>query len=492
MSDANITAVRITEETTLGTTPATPRFETLRTKAVNMQSRPVTVVSEELVQDRNVTDLVRVGIETGGDLPMELSYKAIDTPARGSMMSDWLRTPVRDNDGTADSQITDVTTTVITVLTAAATEANSGTFAVGHLIYGSGFTNAGNNGLKRLSAATATALTSTGFTAEAAPPATARVKAVGFQGASGDIVATITSGNALTATTLVFTNLGLQVGMWVKIGGTAAGDQFTTTAACNGWARISAIAASRLDFDIVPTGWAADAGTGKTIQVFIGDAIRPGTTKRHYSVEVEYSDLAVPEWDYHAGCRFGTMAFSAAAKEIMQISFNLQGLTPTNVTTRFTGATTKAAPTGDVMNTSSNVGQLLENGAVVPGANYVLAYNVQIDNALRRQPGIGSIADVGIGMGRVQVTGSITTYYGSNAIRAKILAGTASSFTALMLDPTLQAGYRIDIPRLKYADGTPTVPGVDQDRNLEAQFQGLKHSTLGYAFQLQRFDYLPL
>ena len=491
MSDANISAVRIVEEVTLGTTPATPRFETLRTKAINMASRPVTTVSEELVQDRNVSDLVRVGIETGGDLPMELSYKAIDTPARGAMMSDWLRTPVRDNDGTADSQITDVTTTVISVLTSAGTEVNSGTFAVGHLILGSGFTNSGNNGIKRLTAATATALTSTGFTAEAAPPATARVKAVGFQGVAGDIVATITSGNALTATTLVFTALGLQVGMWVKIGGTGTGDQFAT-AALNGWARISAIAAGRLDFDIVPTGWAADVGTGKTIQVFIGDVIRNGTTKRHYTVEVEYSDLTVPEYDYHAGCRFGTMALSAQAKEIMQISFSLQGLTPTNTTTRFTGATTKAASTNDVMNTSSNVGQLLENGAAIAGPNYVMAYNVQIDNALRRQPGVGSIADIGIGIGRAQVTGSITTYYGNNTIRTKILAGTASSFTALMLDPTGTAGYRIDVPRLKFSDGTPSIPGVDQDRMLEAPFQGLKHSTLGYALQLQRFDYLPV
>lgn len=64
------------------------------------------------------------------------------------------------------------TSATITTYVAAA---GLGAFKAKDLVFASGFTNAGNNGLKLLSAASGTTLTTTGNTAEAAPPAAARV-----------------------------------------------------------------------------------------------------------------------------------------------------------------------------------------------------------------------------------------------------------------------------------------------------------------------------
>jgi hypothetical protein len=100
---------------------------------------------------------------------------------------------------------------------------------------------------------------------EPAPPAGARLKVIGCQGVAADIAAVIAPANRLTSTTLNWTTLGLAVGMWVKIGGTAAGTKFAT-ATNNGWARISAITSTYIEFDSVPTGWVADAGTDGTIR----------------------------------------------------------------------------------------------------------------------------------------------------------------------------------------------------------------------------------
>lgn len=494
MSNANLTAVRLVDETVAGTTPATPRFETLRVTAINLNYQPVTVVSEELVSDRNVTDLIRVGIEAGGDLPMETSYGAIHRPIRLAMQNSWLYMPVRDNDGTAASKISAVSGTLYTISTTPGTntEQEANAFALGHLVYGTGFAVAANNGLKKATAAAATTVTCSGLSIEATPPAAARLKCVGFEGASGDITATTVTSNALLATTLNFTTLGLSVGMWLKVGGTAAGTFFSGTAANNGWVRISAIAAGRIDLDVVPTGWTTDAGAGKTIQVFVGDAIRNGTTSRSCSIEVEYSDLTVPEYDYYVGMRCGSMTLSAETQSIFQSAFSFEGFNASNTTTRFSGATTKAAPTDDVINTSSNVGQLLENGAAIAGPNYVMGFSVKLDNGLRRRNAIGTIASVDIALSRAQVSGTITTYYGSNTIRTKILAGTATSFTALLSNPAGTAGYHVDIPKLKFESGSPKISGVDTDRTIEAPFRGLKHATLGYAIQVSRFDYLPV
>ena len=76
------------------------------------------------------------------------------------------------------------------------------------------------------------------------------MKVVGFQAASGDITATATG---LGSTSLDFTTLGLAVGQWIKIGGSATADKFAT-AALNSTARITAIAATALTLDHLPHG----------------------------------------------------------------------------------------------------------------------------------------------------------------------------------------------------------------------------------------------
>src|SRR6185295_9915476 len=93
-----------------------------------------------------------------------------------------------------------------------------------------GFTNAANNQLFRVASSSATTIVGTALslTAETAPPGTAKLKVVGFQGAAADLVATSTG---LTSTLLNFTTLGLSVGRWIKIGGTATADKFVPAAA---------------------------------------------------------------------------------------------------------------------------------------------------------------------------------------------------------------------------------------------------------------------
>ncbi len=498
-SDASRTSARIVEEATAGTTPATPAFETLRPTAIGLSFVPKTKVSAELVADRNVTDLIPVGREAGGDLPQEMSYGTLDTLIRGAQMSDWTYFPVRDNNGTADSVITDVSSTLYTFTTAAAPLAtgktiNTGTFAAGHLVFASGFGVTGNNGLKVLTAASATTATATGLATEAAPPAAARLKVVGIQGGSGDISTTATT---IVSATLNFATLGIVAGMWLKVGGTSSAAMAFATAANNDWVRVSAVATGTLTLDVTPSGWGVDAGTSKTIQLFVGDAIRNGTTARSYTCEVEYADLATPEWDYYTGMRVGTMEWTNVAQDILEAKFSFMGFNASNVTTRFTGATTVAAATGNVMSSGLCTGELRINNSLVGlGPNYVKEFTISLDNTLRRQPGVGTLGDIGIGLGRAMVKGKVSTYYGSNAVRTALLNGTAMSLNCIWYDPNVvvtgayTSAYHSDIPKLKWVDGNPSVTAVDTDRMLDLNYQALKN-TLGFTLQVQRFDYIP-
>lgn len=489
MSESNRTAVGIVEEAlaTPGTTPATPAFENLRFKSSTFAYSAKSTTSNEIRADRQVPDLIRVGFEAGGDLPLEVSQGSVDTLIRGLLMSEWLFMPVRDNK--SGTIITAVSATAYTVNAAAggASQVSQGAFVLGQLVRGTGFTNAGNNRIVRAAAGTSgTSIVITAGVVEGAPPATARLKTVGFQGASGDITATATG---LASTALDFTTLGLRVGQWIKVGGTAAGERYAT-AANNDWCRIQGpITATVLPLDNRPTGWAVDAGAAKTISCYVGDLLRNGTTERSYTIELQYQDITVPEYEYYRGMVVGALELDAAAQAILEGTFTFMGMTAQNTTTRFAGSTDVAAPTNSVMNTSSSVGRVSVGGAAVIGPNFVMGLKLNVNNTLRRQNALGQLGSIGIGLGRVQVTGSMDLYYGNNAILTQIRNNTATSYSVLFSDPNGNAGYYLDIPQLKFSNGNPTIPGVDTDRMISAPFQGVIHPTLLYTIQIQRQEY---
>src|SRR5439155_683110 len=162
-----------------------------------------------------------------------------------------------------------------------------------------GFTNANNNRIFRVASSSGTTVVGPTMTLtdEAAPPAGAKLQAVGFQGAAGDLVI---SGLTMTSTLLDFTTLGLVAGEWLKIGGSDSAMQ--------------------------------DSG-------------------------------------------------------------------------RFAGATDVDAPTNSVLNTSSNVGRIAENGAAVGTPNYVMAAEIVFANNIRRKTAVSSIGAIGLGLGECDVTG---------------------------------------------------------------------------------------
>ncbi len=490
MSDTNRVAIRIVEETTFGTTPATPAFQELRVTSGNPSFTPTTVTSNEMRSDRQVTDLILVGAEAGGPLGFEVSHEALDIPIEGALFSDWVEQNGRYN-VTADSVITDVDadTDTFTVTTGAA-------FRVGDLVRTSGFTNAGNNGLfAAIASSSATAIvvaSSPGLTAETAPPAGARIRVVGFAGVSGDLVATVTNGNGITSTTLDFEDYDLVVGMWVKVGGTATANKFAT-GANNGWCRISAIESGRLSFDIVPAGWSADVGTSVLLHVFVGDYIRNGVVEHSYTVEREFTDHSPVTYEYLRGMEVGTFAIGIESESILTADATFVGKDAViQDSARFTGATTVAAPTGDVLNSSSNVGRLAEGGTAISGPNYVMSAGITFENNLRRRTAVGNLGAVSIGAGEFAVTGNLNTYFGNKSLVDKVIANTASSYDIVVgrADGEKPA-LLIDLPRMKFASGSPQVPGKNQDVMVDLQFTAFRHPTLGYTAHIQRHHYLP-
>ncbi len=477
MSDTNRVSLGIVEEITPGTTPATPAFQVLRiTGTPSLAFNPVTVTSEEIRSDRNITDLILVGAESGGDAGHELSHGALDTILEGALFNVWTNRNRRES-----GNVTSISSNVITV-------ASGSAFAVDDLIYLEGFGDLNDEVVFPAVATTnATNVTAaSGLTDNGSAPSTAKLINTGVQGAAGDIDST-TSPDTITSTILDFTTLGLLVGDWIKIGGPLTANQLPTPAN-NDWVRISAIAANVLTFDIVPTGWAADASTTELVWLRFGDRLRNDVVEKHYSLEQVFNDHSPLTYQYYTGQRVNTFNIALASQSIVTATAGFMGFGASVGNTRFAGATDIVAPARSVFNTSSNVGRI---GRGVDGPigtpSFILDGAIDINNNLRRQNAIGNLGSIGIGAGEFSVTGNINLYFEDKSYLEDVLNNTERSLDIRFTDGANKT-ILIDMPRLKYSSGFPAVPGKNQEVLINLGFQSILESANSlYTMQIQRF-----
>lgn len=216
----------------------------------------------------------------------------------------------------------------------------SSALAEGTLIYARNFTNTANSGLHVVGAASTTikTITTSTLTDESTIPSNARFNVVGVQGTSGDIE--LDSDNNIISTTLDFTTLGINVGQSIWIGGSTAATQFAT-ADYTGLVRVKVVAANKITIEERPwTVGAADAGTGKTIQLFIGDFIRNVTrddsdyNAESYTFEGEFPNMesATTYYEYPEGNRVNECSLTFPQTDKATISWGFIGTDTPNMT----------------------------------------------------------------------------------------------------------------------------------------------------------------
>lgn len=480
MSDSNFTQVARVTETTWGTTPGSPVATKVRVTQESFKFAVNYIRSEEIRQDRLTPDTIQTGARANGGFGMELSYGAFDEEIESLFFSTWQKIAEITNSA-ADTEITAVTDSSDTFTVAAGGSA----FKAGHLVRTSGFTNSANNGLFKVSSSTGTTVVVAGtptLTDEAAPPQGAKIKAVGFEGASGDITATA---SGLGSTSLNFTTLGLTVGQWIKIGGGSAGNMFAT-ALLNDWARITAIAATALTLDNKPSGWTTDNGASKTIRVWFGDYIRPGSTRKSFTYEKVVTSMTTPLYRRYRGMIANSMNLTIEASQIVTGSFDFLGKDEVTSTSSM-DASPDEAPQNDIMNAVTDVGRIAENGSVISAANPIKRQTLTISNNLREQMAIGTLGLIGVGVGDFDVTGEIQTYFGDNTLYDKYVNGTATSFNTRIVQDNKAVVFTI--PRCKFEDADAASGGRNQDVMCTLQYRALRDNDLTLtSFQMDRFS----
>lgn len=472
MSDTNRVRLAYVEEGVLGQTPATPTLRTARITGESLVFQITNTTSNELRADRMTADLVQTGAQVGGDLNLELSH-----PLSGSFVGDmmaaalfnhWVERPERIGPPACGAVSGGATFGV----------ASTTGFAAGQLIATSGYTSAANNGLFRITTVGA-GLTVAGALVNEPATANSRIKLVGLEAASGQISAVA---DGLAATGLDFTTLDLAVGQFIRIGGATAGTRFAT-AGTNGFARIAAIAPAKLTLDNRPSGWAADAGTGVTLHLFLSDRLVNGVTRRSFTIERWFQDLTA-ELVVMRGMVPGRFDLTVAAQEIATAQIGFVGMMAEHATTPLGPALPATAE--PVLNAVANVGRIAEGGETVSGPNFIRRFTMKLNNSLRERQAIGTLGLVDVGAGRIDLSGEIETYFGSSALYQKYLDGAETS-----LSVRVEAAGRalvLQLPRVKFESGRVNAAGANQDMMAELTWRAIRDPLTDAMILIDRFD----
>ncbi len=89
MSDANRVGLRYIEETVWNSLPNTPTMQALRLTSDSIIPAIDTIISEELRDDRMVSDLIQVSRSNTGGFDFELSAHSFDDLLEGALFSSW-------------------------------------------------------------------------------------------------------------------------------------------------------------------------------------------------------------------------------------------------------------------------------------------------------------------------------------------------------------------------------------------------------------------
>lgn len=394
------------------------------------------------------------------------------------------------------------------VMTSAATDgylaaAGLGVFAINDLVKATGWGVPGNNGLKTATGVAAGKVTvAQVLTAEAAPPATAKLEVVGKQFAAADIAVVMTGNVAgLSAVAADFTTVpGLIPGSWIFLGGDAVANRFANNV---GFARVNTVAAKLVTFDEVTWTPVAEAGTGKTIQIFQGIHLRneqiPALIKRRsYSIERTLGEG--PN---------GTQAEYLEGAIANEFTLNIPSADKLNADLTYVAcdntfrsgdpgdeikAGTRLASLGeDAFNTSSDILRLklhVHNAMTStpkPLFAYVTEGTLAINNGVTPNKAVGVLGAFDASSGNFSVTGSVTAYFSTVEACRAVRNNADVGFS--LIAGARGAGFIWDLPLLSLGGGRINVE-ANAPITIPLESNGARNK-FGFTLSYTTFPYLP-
>ena len=407
MSDSSSTQLFYRAENIWGEDPtlASPMLplRELRFTNESLNYSAQTAVSEEIRSDRQVSDIIRTGVESGGDVGVELSFGAFDDLFEGMLYNDW----TAEKDSAAGSP-------------------------------------------------------------ESPPFVIAAVAG------SPQAQSTISVGSPDTG----FLD-SLTVGAFIEV--TNSGASPTN----DGFYRVDDVVAG-----IATVSPQMPSDLTENIRIRESH-LRNGVTLKSFLLEKAFTDVG--EFFTFTGMRVGTANISIAPGAILTGSFGFSGenasMQGTSIISGLLSPETIPVATNDVYNAVDNVGNVLIDGVVDPDVCFT-EISFDVENNLRFQPCIGQLESSGIGVGRTQISGTLSAYFINRTFFEKYLNFDTVSVSFTVTDAAGNT-YLLDFPSVKFTNGEVVAGGNDEDVLVTIEFTAKRDPTLGFTLGMNRFGAIP-
>lgn len=496
--DSNSAGLFIAEETSPKVLPGTPVWYTMEPNSFpDFGGQLKTVVRKPINPARQNQKGTVTDMDASGGFQQDLTMDGLTRVFQGFMYAD-----IREKKTTAPlnavaTQISSVTSGTKTYAAAAGLVG----LLAGHLILVSNFGQTANNGVKTVaSPSTASAIVVTEAVAtEAAPPAAAKIEAVGFQFPSGD-ASMVLNGNLvrLQTTTTNLTTLGLIPGEWVFLGDDVVANDFPIS---TGAARCSVITANYIEFDKVSWAPTAESGAGKTIRMYFGSVIQTEPTaalvkRRTYQLQRQVGtdgDGVMSEYLTGACPNDLTFDIPTGGKITAEMTYVATDNEQRKGITGVKGGTYVPIVGGDAINTSSDFSRIKLSPVDPTTANplpmfaFATDLKLTIKNTVTPAKAIGVLGAFDTSVGTFDLSGNITAYF--STMDAVIAVRNNADVTIDMFMAKKNKGFLIDIPLITLDDGRLK---IEQDQSIKLPVGIMAaQGKFGTTMLLNFFPYLP-
>lgn len=357
--------------------------------------------------------------------------------------------------------------------------------AEGTLVYAAGFALAANNGLKTVGAgSTTTEISATGLAVEASPPAEARIYVVGHAAAVGDI--SVNANGQLASTTLNFTTLGLVKGQYIYV------DGFTQTVTSK-MARVESVTNNLITLD--NSEFVTEAGTGKTVRIFVSSFVRnvpvdsADYVKTEYTMEARYNtDPVIYEYARAVAANQMTINAPLTEKMTMDLTFVAQDLSEP-VETPLPGSGYIEFVANEAYNTVTNLNRVRLTGIDDSGlSTYLKDVTVTVNNNVSGENVLGVMGAAFTNLGNLEVTMDTETVMTDGAVLAAIRNNATVNFELAGVNG--DGAFVVNIPSMTLGDGSKNLATGEK---VKVTVSGTAHEeeSIGFTIGFSLFPYLP-
>jgi len=481
-ADANRAQIRYIEESTFGTTPGAGTTREVRLTSSSLTANKETVVSDELRADRMVSDIVEVSASSGGDINFEWSSGPNDEFIAAFLLAEWTRPMTMDF---VEGAILSITGT--DEITVAGRDVTA-LFVAGRRIKLVGWPTAGNNGYYEVASST---------TSGADTVITVTVTTLSTE--TGVVASRVFDANdviILNDTSIAFAATGMTSAGTPFAAGIAAG-QFvlgqkiyvddSTGPGESGIYTITSLADNAIG--LLPAPNVQAAGADITVK---GSHVRnsgddTSIQQRFFSVETAFQDIG--QFMTQDGMVPGTFNLEIATGAIVTGTIGFEGRETALVQASVLGDsgnfTTLESQPGDVVNATTDVGDLVKDGS--PLLACIQSISLNGEAGLRMQNCVGEKFPRGIGTGRFNLTGSMTVYFEDADLFTDFIEHNTISLEFSITDSE-GISYYFTIPALKISQDEIAPGGIDQDVFENIEFTAFRDATTDTMFQIDRFS----